>query len=246
MQNNKYDDKKFFDEYSKMTRSVYGLKGAGEWSTLRKMLPSLEGKRVLDLGCGFGWHCKYAIENNAIEVIGVDSSERMLEQAKKINGSPAIEYIKESIENIELKEEHFDVVISSLVLHYVRNFKEVCTKVYNCITYGGEFIFSVEHPIFTSQGKQEWHYDEFGNRVHWPVDSYFNEERRESIFLGEKVTKYHKTLTTYINTLINSGFEIMEVVEPMPPKEMLQENVEMQDELRRPMMLLISAKKKYK
>lgn len=59
MKENKYDDKSFFDKYSQMDRSVKGLAGAGEWHTLKKMLPSFEGKRVLDLGCGFGWHCAY-------------------------------------------------------------------------------------------------------------------------------------------------------------------------------------------
>ncbi|CDN42254.1 hypothetical protein BN871_BA_00290 [Paenibacillus sp. P22] len=54
MKQNKYDDKEFFSSYSRMPRSLGGLDAAGEWSTLRGMLPDLEGKRVLDLGCGFG------------------------------------------------------------------------------------------------------------------------------------------------------------------------------------------------
>ena len=63
MKENKYDDEKFFHQYSQMSRSVDGLKGAGEWHVLQKMLPDFQGKRVLDLGCGFGWHCQYAIEH---------------------------------------------------------------------------------------------------------------------------------------------------------------------------------------
>ncbi|VIE93360.1 methyltransferase, type 11 family [Clostridioides difficile] len=53
MKQNKYDDDKFFNKYSKMERSINGLAGAGEWHTFRKMLPNFKGKRVLDLGCGF-------------------------------------------------------------------------------------------------------------------------------------------------------------------------------------------------
>ena len=30
--------------------------GAGEWHVLKTILPDFTGKRVLDLGCGFGWH----------------------------------------------------------------------------------------------------------------------------------------------------------------------------------------------
>lgn len=244
MKENKYDNENFFNQYKQMNRSVNGLKGAGEWHELKKLLPEFTNKRVLDLGCGFGWHCKYAIENGAKSVIGIDLSEKMLQEAKRINGDESIEYIQMPIEDIDYPKDSFDVVISSLAFHYVKSFEDICNKVYNCIITGGDFVFSVEHPIFTAQGKQDWYYDEYGNRVHWPVDNYFGEGIRKSIFLGEEVMKYHKTMTTYMNTLIKARFEITGIIEPMPEESMLENNKEMQDELRRPMMLLISARKK--
>ena len=54
MKENKYDDNIFFQKYSQMSRSQQGLAGAGEWETLRKLLPDFKDKRVLDLGCGYG------------------------------------------------------------------------------------------------------------------------------------------------------------------------------------------------
>ena len=54
MKENRYDDPVFFRRYSEMARSRLGLEGAGEWKTLRPMLPDFTGKRVLDLGCGTG------------------------------------------------------------------------------------------------------------------------------------------------------------------------------------------------
>lgn len=65
MKQNKYDDSGFFDKYSQMPRSIGGLEAAGEWGAFRSLLPGLRGKRVLDLGCGFGWHCRYAREQQA-------------------------------------------------------------------------------------------------------------------------------------------------------------------------------------
>jgi len=241
---NKYDDEKFFNQYKQMQRSVKGLKAAGEWHELQKMLPAFEGKRVLDLGCGFGWHCRYAIEHGAKAVAGIDISERMLEKAQEMTESSLIEYIKMPIEDIDYSSNSFDVVISSLAFHYIENFNDICKKVSQCLTTGGEFVFSVEHPIFTAHGTQDWHYDEQGNRLHWPVDRYFTEGTRKANFLGEEVVKYHKTLTTYINSLIMSGFEVTGIIEPEPEQAMLKDNSEMENELRRPMMLLISAKKK--
>jgi hypothetical protein len=107
----------------------------------------------------------------------------------------------------------------------------------------GDLVFSVEHPIFTAYGNQDWAYDEKGNRLHWPVDRYFSAGMREAIFLGHKVTKYHRTLSTYLDSLIRSGFSIRNVVEPVPTQEMLNTDERMRDELRRPMMLLVAAHK---
>lgn len=244
MKQNKYDDDVFFNKYSNMNRSKNGLEGAGEWHELKKMMPNFKDKRVLDLGCGFGWHCRYAVENGARSVIGIDISQKMLSEAKSKTKYGNIEYICMPIEDIDFPEESFDVVISSLALHYVKSFEDVLDRVYKCLSRGGDFVFSVEHPIFTAQGPQDWYYDDKGNILHWPVDHYFTEGIRNAKFLGEEVIKYHRTLTTYLNSLIKIGFEITGVVEPKPAENMLNTVPGMRDELRRPMMLLVSARKK--
>ena len=99
-------------------------------------------------------------------------------------------------------------------------------------------------PIFTAQGSQDWYYGADGEILHFPVDRYFYEGQREAVFLGERVIKYHRTLTTYLNTALRLGLTIEHVVEPQPPEHMMH-IPGMEDELRRPMMLLASFRKKH-
>jgi len=82
MTQNIYDDEGFFAGYSRLPRSVDGLDGAPEWPTLCAMLPELSGRNVIDLGCGFGWFCRWARRHGAAQVLGLDVSEKMLARAR--------------------------------------------------------------------------------------------------------------------------------------------------------------------
>ena len=243
MKQNKYDDDVFFEKYGRMARSEQGLAAAGEWGAFEALMPPLEAKRVLDIGCGYGWHCIYAAQKGAASVLGTDISQKMLEAAaiktpKQFN----IEYKKVALEDFEPAPCSFDVVLSSLVFHYTADFEQVCKKVYSALCPGGEFLFTVEHPIFTARGEQAWITDENGTKLYWPVDNYFFEGARQAVFLGEHILKYHRTLTGYLNALLAAGFMLTGFVEPPPPENML--HIEgMKDELRRPMMLIIKVKK---
>lgn len=242
MKENKYDNEQFFKKYSEMERSRKGLPGAGEWRELQKILPNFHGKKVLDLGCGYGWHCKYAVENGAVSVLGTDISRKMLETAREKSADPNIEYRRIAMEDLEFPEGTFDVVISSLAFHYVRDFTMLAENIFRWLTPGGDLVFSVEHPVFTAYGNQDWYYDENGKILHFPVDNYYYEGKREAVFLGETVMKYHRTLTTYLDTLLQTGFRIQHIIEPQPPEDMM-DLPGMKEEMRRPMMLLVSARK---
>ena len=106
MKQNKYDDPAFFANYSQMARSIGGLDAAGEWPAFRTLLPQLHDKNVLDLGCGFGWHCRYAREQQARSVVGVDISEKMIARARENTNDPAIEYRRMAIEDIDFPSGH--------------------------------------------------------------------------------------------------------------------------------------------
>ena len=102
MLENKYNDEVFFNKYSKMERSKFGLNAAGEWDSFKNILPSFENKNILDLGCGYGWHLIYAIENKANLAVGADISSKMLDTAReKTKNINNIKLILSSIENID-------------------------------------------------------------------------------------------------------------------------------------------------
>lgn len=73
---------------------------------------------MLDLGCGYGWHCIYAAEHGAKQVIGIDISDRMLAVAQEKTHFEQVEYRCTAIEDAQFEENSFDVVLSSLALHY--------------------------------------------------------------------------------------------------------------------------------
>ncbi|PLT43931.1 Ubiquinone/menaquinone biosynthesis methyltransferase UBIE [Paenibacillus pasadenensis] len=243
MKENKYDDPEFFDRYSRMPRSQGGLDAAGEWPALRAMLPPLDGKRVLDLGCGYGWHARYAREQGAASVLAIDLSEKMLERARELTDDPAIDFRRGAIEDIAFLPGEFDVVLSSLAFHYVGDFAAAAVKVHDALADGGSFVFSVEHPIFTALPAQDWQYGTNGEKLHWPVDRYHDQGLRSARFLGSDVIKYHRTVSTYLNALLAAGFSIRQLSELAPTAEMLERNPAWAEEARRPMFFLIAADK---
>lgn len=239
---NEYDDENFFDQYAKMPRSRDGLISAGEWHQLKPLFPPLKGKSVLDLGCGYGWHCKYSAEQGAEEILGIDLSRKMIGEAKKRNSDSRITYKICGIEDYEYPENCWDCVLSNLALHYIADLDHVFANVYRTLKPGGIFLFNIEHPSFTSGVGQDWIYSEDGRPKYWPIDNYFMPGERKTHFLGCEVIKQHHTLTQILMGILNSGFALEAVEEAEPPEEMM-DIPGMADEMRRPMMLLVRAKK---
>lgn len=113
----------------------------------------------------------------------------------------------------------------------------------HALTEGGSFIFSVEHPICTSLLKG-WCSSDDGTKKHWPVDDYKKENIRKSHWFVDDVIKYHRTIETYINELIDSGFSIKRCLEPGPTKNSMTERRELYEHLRRPPILVLAGTKK--
>jgi SAM-dependent methyltransferase len=240
MAQNIYDNEEFFEGYSRLPRSVEGLDGAPEWPALRALLPDLRGLDVLDLGCGFGWFCRWARGQGAAHVLGIDVSERMLARSRATTPDTAITYTRADLEHVEPPPGSFGLVYSSLALHYVDDLNGLMAKVLGSLVPGGSLVFSVEHPIFTAPADPNWTVDAAGHKT-WPVDGYLNEGPRSTDWMAKGVIKQHRTLATYINTLLRLGFAISHVEEWGPTEEQISARPAWADERQRPPFLLVAA-----
>lgn len=242
MAQNIYDREDFFAGYSQLGRSVEGLEGAAEWPALRAMLPDVGGLRVVDLGCGFGWFCRWAREHGAAQVLGLDLSEKMLARARAASSDTGIIYERADLDQLSLPQARFDLVYSSLAFHYVEDVLRLFETVHQALSPGGHFVFSTEHPIFMAPTNPGWSIDATGRKT-WPVDQYLVEGPRSTDWLAKGVVKHHRTIGTTLNTLIRSGFTIDHVEEFCPTAEQIAAKPELAEELERPMFLLVSARR---
>ncbi|MGQ7861822.1 class I SAM-dependent methyltransferase [Pseudomonas sp. 32A] len=240
MTQNIYDTEVFFEGYSKMGRSVEGLAGAPEWPALQAMLPPVPGLKVVDLGCGYGWFSRWAQEQGAEQVLGLDVSQKMLARAKEMTSSSAITYGIADLEKLDLPNAAFDLAYSSLAFHYIVDLKGLFARIHQALVPGGRLVFSIEHPIFMAPRQPGWLIDEQG-RKSWPVDSYQLEGPRVTNWLAEGVIKQHRTVGTLLTLLIQAGFTLSHVDEWGPSEADLKARPALAEELERPMMLLVAA-----
>jgi SAM-dependent methyltransferase len=240
MAQNVYDNPDFFAGYSQLPRQVHGLDGAPEWPAIRAMLPDLAGKRVVDLGCGFGWASRWMREQGAASVLALDLSQNMIERARADTVDTAIEYHIADLDTLDLPETAFDLAYSALTFHYIQDFGRLVRVIRKALVPGAHFVFTIEHPIFMAAAHPHWIDDEKGRKT-WPVNGYSIEGERRTDWFANGVLKYHRTLGTTLNTLIGAGFQIRRVEEFAPTPRQIRQMPQLAEELERPMMLIVSA-----
>jgi SAM-dependent methyltransferase len=239
MTQNIYDREEFFEAYGRLTRSVEGLDGAPEWPALRSLLPNLAGTSVLDLGCGYGWFCRWARENGAASVVGVDVSERMLTRARAKTADPAIRYVRGDMETFE-PSGPFALAYSSLAFHYLEDLAGLLKRVHDALAPGGRLVFSVEHPVMTALAGEPWQTDSAGRRF-WPIARYLHEGPRSTDWLAKGVMKRHRTIGTYVEILLGAGFRLTDLIEWGPTDAQIAADPTLAEERDRPPFLLIAA-----
>lgn len=220
-----YDNKQFFNKYKELRENENNANDLEEKPEMLSLMPDLKGKRVLDLGCGYGNLCKTCVDLGAEYVKGVDISRLMLNEAE----DNCVDYDNITFELLNLSNldkldgEKFDVVVSSLVMHYIEDFNKLCCDVHKLLNKDGIFLFSQEHPIFTANmNGVTWQTDIDNNVTNIVVDNYVNSGKRNVTWFINGVIKYHRTFSDIINPLINNGFMIEKTTEPTVSNELIK------------------------
>jgi SAM-dependent methyltransferase len=240
---NVYDDPEFFAGYRNLRDNLVGLHENVIQTMLPEIVPDLDGNRVVDLGCGEGFFCRFARLQGAAHVTGIDPSEKMLAAARERTEDDGITYIQAFAEEAEVEPETIDVVVSILALHYVEDFDGALTSVRDWLVPGGRFVMIVEHPVATAPDPGSGYTMKGDAEEAWLLTDYFDEGVREQEWYVPGVIKYHRKLATMVNSLIGLGFLIERVSEPSPTPEVVAEHPRSRGDSIRPGVLGIRARK---
>lgn len=244
-----YDTPIFFERYQQLRQNPISMNEVVEKPTMFSLLPDLTNKKVLDLGCGTGGHLAHYLVLGAKKVVGLDLSELMLQQAEK---TLSVQWRKEKdfslyclpMERLnELPETDFDIVSSSFAFHYIEDFAALLENISSKMTACGTLIFSQEHPIVTCYKEgYRWEKDETKQQVAYRLNYYRDEGQRDRSWFQQSFNTYHRTIATIFNQLIQKGFEILQVEEPMLAEQPEWHN-EFKDLQHRPPLLFVKARK---
>jgi len=233
-----YDDDRNFTTYMERRRKQENANDTLEKPVITELSGDVTGLNVLDLGSG---DARFGIEllNKGCEsYTGIEGSSNMVQAAQQnLQGREKATVIHTLLEDWIPAANSFDLVISSLVLHYIEDLESLFRKVKQTLKSNGRFVFSVEHPVITSTLQPS------GLRTNWIVDQYFIEGFREQQWLGGTVQKYHRTIEQYFTTLQLAGFTIEQLRESKPQRSNFLHDETYERRLRIPLFFFLAARK---
>jgi SAM-dependent methyltransferase len=198
------------------------------------LLPEIKNKKVLDIGCAGGWYTKYLLDNGA-DVAAIDVNRNMVKITKK-RVQNKCQVIQADINNGLgfIKAASVDIVLASLVLHYIKNVEKTFLEINRILKIDGKFVFSMHHPLM-----------EF---VYFKRENYMEMELLEDEWtMGDeriKVQFYRRPLSKMLQPLMDNGFYIEKILEPEPTEEFREKLPEAYERLlKRPNFMFIRAKK---
>lgn len=221
-------------EYESFTNTKDSYSNLIEWNAIKAILPNLSDKVILDLGCGTGRFCFLLEELNPEKIVGMDLSESMIEIGRKIaeDRKSNVQFVLNDIENLSnIDSNSIDLVFSSTTLHYIQDLNHIMNEISRVLVAGGTSILSVIHPVYSAQyplansvgsipKEEEWDIKYLDKSIRAYMQPWIEYNPNVEKFLSYS---YHHTMSDYINSIINAGLYIKELIEPLPPKNWEEE-----------------------
>jgi len=161
---------------------------------LRHVDLKLDGRKVVEVGCGTGRNTTWLAER-AAEIVGLDFSEEMLARARSRVDHPRVRFVQHDVRvTWPLTDASADVVIAMLILEHVENLAPVFAEAARVLNTGGQLFLCELHPMRQLSGGQA----QFSNRK-------TGERQLVSAFLHD--------VSDYVNTGLASGFELEQIGE---------------------------------
>ena len=190
-----------------------------------------KGRRVLDAGCGEGYNTRLLAAQGA-RMAGIDISGRMIELARRQEELEplGISYHTASFADLSIFGDGvFDTVVSFMALMDGPLYEPAIREIARVLKPGGELYFSLTHPCFVTR-QMAWQKDEAGRELCLTVGDYFREEpwleswtfsksaaaERQEPF---EVPRFPRTLSGYLNPLLENGLMLKKIHEPRPTEE---------------------------
>ncbi|HXU68698.1 MAG TPA: methyltransferase domain-containing protein [Polyangia bacterium] len=234
-----YDDAAVFATYMAHRERPSNPNDTIEAPIVDELLGDVRGARVLDLGCGAAAFGRQLMERGAAAYTGVEASAKMAAAARDaLAGTGAV--VEKRIEDFAYPAAAFDIVVSRLALHYVRDVGPIFSAVSRSLLAGGRFVFSVEHPVITSCSRG---WIAGTQRQDWIVDDYFRTGAREVDWLGGRVTKLHRTIEEYYASIKAAGFVVDDLREGRPVRAAFADEDTFRRRCRIPLFLVMLARK---
>jgi SAM-dependent methyltransferase len=195
------------------------------------LLPDVAGKDVLDAGCGPGWYADRLAQRGA-RVVAVDLSARMVALADGRLGGRA-RVMQGDVSDLRgvFADASFDLVLSSLVLHYLADLSQTFREWARLLKPGGTLVFSTHHPLRPESVRDPGY-----------LQAHLIEEKWG--WLGEMMRYYQRPLRDLTEPLADAGFVIERICEPTPSEAFKARDPKGYDQLCRvPAFIFVRARK---
>ncbi|MGE7793289.1 class I SAM-dependent methyltransferase [Lysinibacillus fusiformis] len=199
--------------------------------TIFSLLGEVDGKHLLDAGCGEGYLSRLLVKQGAV-VTAVDFSQKMLDIAmERTTQQLPVQFYHGNCENLAfLADNQFDRIVSNMVLQDLEDYRAAIREMYRLLKPNSTFVFSILHPCFVTPNSG-WIRHEQLDQQYWKVQRYFYEGVYQQLAVDPPIVLFHRTLTSYVEAITEAGFHIEKIVEPSPSQEMLEKYPQFEEDL---------------